>query len=123
MTYANFSDQGSITQDNLLAGEYPRASVLATITDGNFTRGTVLGKVTADGTYTQALSASTDGSKTPCAILAESVDASTDDKQAVIYLTGEFNSSALIIGTGLTLATITDDLRSNSIFIKTNQPY
>lgn len=123
MTYANFSDQGSITQDNLLAGEYPRASVLATITDGSFARGTVLGKVTDDGTYTQALSASTDGSKVPCAILAETVDASSEDKQAVIYLTGEFNSAALIIGTGLTLATITDALRANSIFIKTNQPY
>lgn len=43
MTVQGFTDQGSTTADNLLAGEFPRVAVLATISGGKFERGTVLG--------------------------------------------------------------------------------
>ncbi|GEM_PF-4956312 len=53
------------------------------------------------------------------AVLAETVDASAEDKQAVIYLTGEFNASAL--KASVDVATLKDKLRDKSIFVKTNQ--
>ncbi len=121
MNAQGFKDQGSITPDNLIAGEYPRVSELATLTGGNYTKGTILGKISASGKYKACASAASDGSKDPCAILAETVDASTEDKQAVVYLTGEFNAAALSTGTGFTVAGLTDALRDKSIFIKNNQ--
>lgn len=125
MTVQGFTDQGTLTHDNLLAGEFPRVSILATITGGSYIKGSILGKITSSGSYTlcipTASGATADGSQTAEAILAEDVDASDDDTQAVIYLTGEFNSAALTVGTGYTLAGITDTLRAKSIFIKTNQ--
>lgn len=118
--YAGCKDEGSTTADNLLAGEFPRVSKLVTITGGDYKRGAVLGKISADDKYTIVKSDAQDGSKTPEAILAEDVDA-TDDAQAIVYLTGEFNSSALTVGTGLTVDGIIDDCRNKNIFIKKNQ--
>jgi hypothetical protein len=116
MTVQGFTDQGSTTADNLIAGEFPRVSELATITGGNYARGTVLkdssGSLTICGT-----------SDTPEAILAEAVDATSEDKQAVVYLTGEFNSAALTVASGSTVAGLKAKLRAKSIFVKTNQAY
>jgi hypothetical protein len=125
MPAQGFTSQGSTTADILLGGEFPRVSELATITGGNYTKGTILAKITSSGKYTvcipTASGGTADGSETPCAILAESVDASSADKSAVIYLTGEFNASALTAGTGNTVAGLKDGLRARSIFLKTNQ--
>lgn len=113
MSTQGFTDQGEITADNLIAGEFPRVSVLLTISNGKFKRGTILGKK-EDGKYTISASA-------PEAILAEDVDASTEDKQAVAYLTGEFNKSAL--KANAEIDTLVAKLRAKSIFVKENQPY
>lgn len=123
MTVQGFTDQGSTTADNLLAGEFPRVTVLATISGGKFERGAILGKITASGKCTICTSAATDGSKDVYGILAETVDASAEDKQAVVYLSGEFNSAALNVGEGYTIAELADALRAKSIFVKTNQAY
>lgn len=117
MTAQGFKDQGTLQVDNLLAGEFPRISRLVTISGGNFKRGTLLGLKEgsiADGTFTISTSA-------PEAVLAEDVDASTEDKQAVVYLTGEFNLAALKANTDVT--TLITKLRSKSIFVKSNQSY
>lgn len=121
MNAQGFKDQGEIIPDNLIAGEYPRVSQLATITGGNFAKGTILGKITASGKFKACTSAASDGSKDPIAILAESVDASSEDKEAVIYLTGEFNAAALSTAAGLTVNGLIGALRDKSIFIKSNQ--
>ena len=94
MTAQGFTDQGSTTSDNLLAGEFPRIAELATVSGGKYARGTILGKITASGKCTICTSAATDGSKDAYAVLAEAVDASEEDKQAIVYLTGEFNAAA-----------------------------
>ena len=112
MTVQGFTDQGFTIADNLLAGEFPRVSIVATITGGSYEKGTVLSK--SDDKYTIC-------SDEPEAILAETVDASSKDKQAVIYLTGEFNLAAL--NAGVDVSTLIDKLRDKSIFIKTNQAY
>lgn len=116
MTVQGFMDQGTTTADNLIAGEFPRVSELATITGGNYTRGTVLKE--SEGALTIC-----GASDTPAAILAENVDATSEDKQAVIYLTGEFNAAALTVASGTTIAGLKAKLREKSIFIKSNQTY
>ena len=116
MTVQGFTDQGSTTADNLLAGEFPRVSELVTITGGSYTRGTVL-KASGDALTICG------ASDTPEAILAEAVDATSEDKQAVVYLTGEFNSAALAVASGASADGLKAKLRAKNIFIKTNQAY
>lgn len=117
MTAQGFKDQGETKADSLLAGEFPRVAMLATITGGKFERGTVLG--IKDGTFPSArLTISTSA---PEAVLAENIDASTEDKQAVVYLTGEFNKAAL--KANAEIDTLISKLRAKSIFVKENQSY
>lgn len=113
MVAQGFTDQGETKADNLLAGEFPRVSILATISGGKFERGTVLG-IKPDGTYTISTTS-------PEAILAEAVDATDEEKQAVVYLTGEFNKAAL--KSNAEIDTLITKLRAKSIFVKENQPY
>lgn len=63
MTAQGFTDQGSTTSDNLLAGEFPRIAELATVSGGKYARGTILGKITTSGKCTICTLAATDGSR------------------------------------------------------------
>jgi len=110
--YAEFKDEGTLTPDNLLAGDFPRVSFLVTITGGNYTRGTVLSK--ANDKYSRVAA-----NGEPEAVLAENVDASEEDKQAVVYLTGEFNKAALTAGADID--TFVDKLRTKNIFVRNTQ--
>lgn len=123
MTHASgFTNQGEYKPCNLLAGEYPRIERIITIASGSaLTKGSVLGRVTASGKFILSESDATDGSETPDAILAEDVDASAEDKQAIVYFSGEFNENALTLGTGHTVESIRAGLRSKSIFLRSNQ--
>lgn len=53
--------------------------------------------------------------------MAENVDATTEDKKAVVYLTGEFNLSALKANGDV--ESLIDKLRAKSIFVRQNQTY
>ena len=104
--------------DQLIAGNLKLVTDSVTITGGAFKRGTVMGVITASGKYTQALAASTDGSQTPAAILADDSDASAGDVTGGVYLMAEVNGNALILGTGITLPAANKALRPLGIFIK-----
>ncbi len=123
MTHASgLTDQGDYKPCNLIAGEYPRIERIITIASGSaLTKGSVLGRVTASGKFSLSASDASDGSETPDAILAEDVDASAEDKQAVVYFSGEFNETALTLGNGHTLESIRAGLRSKSLFLRKNQ--
>ena len=71
------------------------------------------------GKYLTSLTAATDGSATPVAILVDDVDATSADKLAGVYKEGEFNGAALTLGTGHTLASIKDPLELRSIYVRT----
>lgn len=118
MTAQGFTDQGSTKADNLIAGEFPRIARLVTITGGSFKRGTLLGVPNGGDIVNDAYTISTSA---PEAVLAEDVDASSGDKQAVVYLTGEFNLAALTAN--VDVSTLIAKLRAKSIFVKSNQPY
>ena len=107
--------------DQLIAGIFPLVTDNVTIVSGAgvIKRGTVLGKITASGKYTTRLTASADGSQSAVAIAADTVDATSADQIVGVYLSGEFNSNAMTLGTGWTVATVTAALRSLSIFVKT----
>lgn len=110
---------GTLTPDNLQAGEFPVVTRKRTIASGAgvLIRGTVLGRITASGKFVKSLSAAVDGSQTPREILLQDVDATAADKEAITALTGEFNVAALTIGAGHTAASIRDGLQDLSIFI------
>lgn len=122
MTVQGFNDLGGTTSDNLIAGEFPRVVRLATVS-GNLKRGAILGKITSNGKCVLCASAATDGSKEVYSVLAEDVDASSEDKQAVVYLTGEFNQTTMTVGDGYTIEGLIDSLRTKSIFVRENQAY
>lgn len=117
-----FTNQGDYTPDNLLAGEYPRIERLVTIAAGaDLAKGAVLGRITASGKFKLSASASSDGSQTPDAILAEKASAAGADVQAVVYFSGEFNENALILGVGHTLDAVRLPLKAKSIYLRANQ--
>jgi hypothetical protein len=88
------------------------------ITGQNLVRGTVLGVITASGKYTKSLSASSDGSQIPAAILLHDVDATSADTEAMVRKTGIFNAAALTLGASHTIASIRAGLEDRSIFIR-----
>jgi hypothetical protein len=117
-TQAGFQSEGSFTPDNLHAGDYPIHGLKVTLVTGqNLTRGALLGVITASGKFTLSASAAADGSQTPNAILAEDVDASAGDKDAMVYISGDFNQDALTYGAGHTAASVREGLRNLNIYL------
>lgn len=117
MSKAEFRTEGTYAPDKLIAGNaHLLVGRKVTIVSGqNLTRGAVLGKITASGKYNLSLSGASDGSQTPDLILAENCDASSGDKVALAYARGDFNASALTLGTAHTVASITEGLRAKGI--------
>lgn len=114
---ASFSSTSN-TPDRLIAGTSPLITRKVTLISGqNLARGAVLGKITTGGKYNLSLSAAVDGSQTPDLILAEAADATAGDVEAVAYATGEFNQSALTIGTAHTADSIREGLRVKGIHL------
>jgi hypothetical protein len=110
----------SLVRDNLLVSDdYITESLIVASGAGALTRGTLLGVKTADGKALKSLTGASDGTQTAYAILAEDVDATSADKTAAVYLFGEFNSGALTLGTGWTLAAAKAALRPLGIYLKT----
>ena len=105
--------------DQLIAGPHQLVTDTVTIASGQVVaRGAVLGIITASGKYAVALAASSDGSQTPSVIAADTIDASAGDALGGVYMAGEFNGNALVLGTGITLAAAKAALRPMSIYVK-----
>ena len=54
----------------------------------------------------------------PYGIIAEEVDASAGEKEAVVYLTGEFNIAAVKAGEGVDVGTLKVAARKVGLFLK-----
>lgn len=119
---AGFASEGSFTpEEDLIAGGNDLTSISITLLSGqNLKRGSLLGKITSGGKYVLSLSASSDGSQTPAAILAVDCDASGGDKVTVAYLTGSFDGNAVTYGTAHTLASTREALRDVGINLQTS---
>lgn len=111
--------------DHLIAGAFPQVMKVVTITSSDvLPRGAVLGRIHHDDHCGQdrytflSDSSCKDGSAMPDAILAQTVDTRDGDKEAYIYLSGEFNGDAVIVPDGHDKEEITHILRKRSIFLR-----
>ena len=89
----------------------------------NYVEGMVLGRVTSAGAdkgkYKHSLSAATDGSQVPSAILLDDVDATASNSNGPILLGGKVDKNLLILGAGHTLDSIETGLRDMNIYFGT----
>lgn len=104
--------------DRLIVGGHI-TSRKVTIDTGNLVRGTLLGKVTSGGKYIKSLSGASDGSQVPDAILAEDADATSADKEAMAYFTGDFDETAVTYGASHTADSVREGLRGKGIHLIT----
>lgn len=70
------------------------------------------------GKYKLAVAAAVDGSAVAKRILAVAVDATSADKNAPVYMTGEFRKNMLTFGSGHTAATVRTALEAHNIYIR-----
>lgn len=114
---ASFATEGTYTPDQLVAGNAHllMARTVTVLSGQTLARGAVVGKITASGKYILSLAAANDGSQTPDLILSEDVDATAGDKPGLAYSRGDFNASAITLGAGHTVASITEGLRAKGI--------
>lgn len=106
--------------DNLLAGGDFTVLEIGTVDETvEVKRGTVLGRVSATNTFKICKDVNIDGSNVPVAILAEDLPASASNKDKYVYLSGNFNKSAVIFDAGVANKNKAKiELHSNSIFLR-----
>ncbi|MGX9427990.1 MULTISPECIES: head decoration protein [Bradyrhizobium] len=114
---AKFQNEGSFLPNQWALGHTRARKVTIKSGAGVLAAATVLGLVTADAKYLKSLKAATDGSQVPDAILAEAVDATDKDVEAVVYIAGEFDQDRLILGAGHTLGSVDAVFRTKSIWL------
>ena len=118
---AHFNTEGTFTPDRLVIGAYKARKATIKSGAGVLGRGVLLGEVTADRKLIKSLSAASDGSELPHSILAEDVDATSADVEAIIYISGDFDVDAVTFGTGHTAASTDRELRRLGIFLAKTQ--
>lgn len=108
------------TPDSLIAGETQLDTRSYILLSGQvLDRGSVVGVITSSGKLTLSTTAASDGSENPFGILADHYDASGGDVgPCAVYIKGDFNENAIILGTGWTVASIFSPLRTIGIFLK-----
>lgn len=123
-TLASFGQDSAYSPDRLFAHDADSiiGKGITLVTGQSLQRGAVLGKITASGKYTLSLSASSDGSQVPDAILAEDTNATSADRNTIAYFEGTFNETALILGGGHTIGTIREGLRGKGILTDISIP-
>ena len=124
-THFTVVDPEGVAQSNLTVGSaYSVSGLNLTITAGGaaFVAGDsfTLESFDATGQYILSVSSASDGSQTPVAVLVDAADASAGPVTTGAYLTGEFNSRALIYDTSWTVATLRAALRPSGIFVKSS---
>lgn len=113
----------SFSYPNLIAGnKFPIMTDRVKLKAGSsYMAGSVLAIITATDKAVLVDSTKSDGSQTVHGILAADVDATSEDKDAVVYLTGEFNQAALKFGGTDTVATHKYAMRKIGIFLRTTR--
>lgn len=114
---AGYTQETAYNPKNILAGGTYTTRKVTIITGQNLVAGAVLGKITASGKFNLSLSAAVDGSQTPNMVLAQDIDATAADKEAIAYETAQVVGTALVLGTAHTIASIREGLRDAGILI------
>lgn len=114
---AGYSAADPTTFQNLIQSDDVTTRKVTILAGAAHVAGEVLGKITASGKYVLSLAAAADGSETPDMILAQDVDATGGDVEAIAYETVTVVASALTLGAGHTVASIREGLRDKGIKI------
>ncbi|WP_027823497.1 head decoration protein [Laribacter hongkongensis] len=117
--HAQIKQEGTYTPDALLAGSADDCLVTRVVIAAGQVQpcGALLGKVTASKKHVLSLAAADDGSQTPDVVLAEDVDATAGDTEAMAYFTGPINAHALTLGAGHSVDSVFAALRANGIYL------
>lgn len=119
---ASFSSDAFVPDKLIASNPNLLVCIPITVLSGQvLTRGALLGRITADGKYVLSLSASSDGSQAPVAVLVDDVDATGGDKAGLAYIRGDFLSAGVTFGTGHTAASVGAALRDLGIFLISSQ--
>ena len=110
------------TTEAIRTGEYLKSQAVGdrsietiTLTGGKFPAGQVLGKVAADGKYTDYDDAAADGTEVAAAVLYEATDASTADQSAVVHIRDCEVYASLLTGSD---ANGVADLLTNGVVVR-----
>jgi len=116
------AQQAEFVPDQLIAGNLKLVTRDVTIgASQTLVRGSVVGMITASGEYILSVETATDGSQVPVGIMVDAVTTAAGATGAgSIYEMGEFNSNYMTFDPSWTVATLTNALRSYSIFVKTS---
>jgi len=117
------SNFGSVQPNTLFAGtEVPAltTSIVIASGEGELNVGAVIGVMTADGKGKLVDGTATDGSEVAKYVLAEPIDATDADVEAVVYKTGIFNFDALYVASGDTVDAHAEELREVNIHFRKN---
>lgn len=124
MGNTTFESGGTLTEFNLFAGDFPRTERKETILSGtgDLKAGAVLAQDSGNANKLVLVddASATASIQTPYAILANDVDASAADAEAIVYLSGEFNESVLSFGGDDTADDHRAALRQLGIYLGTN---
>ncbi|MGG1989867.1 head decoration protein [Brevibacillus brevis] len=115
---------GTVDNQSFFAGTEVSAMTTAVTLlagQGKLKRGSVLGKITANGKYALVNKAATDGSQIASLVLSEDVDTTGADVNAVAYKTGVFRYDALKVAAGDSVDNHKDELRTVNIHYKTDR--
>lgn len=103
---------------NLVAGDYPIITQAIKVASGQvLAKGAVMGQITTSNLYVLSQAGTKDGSEKPSVVLAEDIDASQGEVEAVCYLSGQFNTKALTFGAGHTPEKVMNHLRQLNIYL------
>ena len=114
---ASYGQETTQLTKNILADDDYTTRKVTILSGQNIVAGTVLGKITASSKYITSLSAAVDGSQTPDFVAQHDVDATSGDKEAIVYETGTLVATALTLGTAHTIASIREGLRVKGLMI------
>lgn len=107
-----------LPKDLLIAGPHPTITKEVDIPAGVLIeKGSVMGRITANGQYVLSLTAAADGSQAPAEVLLQEVAASGAARKGLIVRTGELAAHLLKYGTGHSRATVEEPLRARGIFL------
>ena len=114
---------GTFEPDNLFAGGVqPVVTDSITVKSGqSYVRGSVVALDAEEKAVLVDSTSATDSIKKPYGILTDDVDATTEDRETTVYLTGEFNQDALIFGGTDTFEIHAVALREIGIILKKTQ--
>lgn len=116
---------GTSAFDKLIGGPDPVAltkNVTIASGAGVLVRGTVLGAITTSGKFVKVNSTNSDGSQNAdCILCTDSVDATSEDVMATVYVTGRFNIEALIFGGTDTYVAHEKALRNGGIYLTSSK--